>query len=293
MIHDDKDEFLKILERVSAQTGFPLYLLEKDYYLTLILSEIKELDGELVFKGGTCLNKIYYSYFRLSTDLDFTLKPPKGGLTRAGRSKAIKPIKAKISHYLKRFGLGIKETEQTGRNESTQYIFYADYKSVVLGADQQIKIEIGLRADTLLPTLNKKAEHKFLHPFTLEPLFESGEVRCLALKELVAEKLRAASTRKDIAPRDFYDISYLIKTGFKFKDEELNKLFRKKLEEDKKDTDLKKYRANLGRTKEEIDDMSSRIEAELLDVLSMDERKSFNMGKALDLINETLRQSLG
>jgi hypothetical protein len=35
MLHNDKEEFLKILERASAQTGFPLRLLEKDYYITV------------------------------------------------------------------------------------------------------------------------------------------------------------------------------------------------------------------------------------------------------------------
>ncbi len=62
MLHNDREEFLKILERTSAQTGFPLRLLEKDYYITVVLSRINELNKDLVFKGGTCLSKIYYSY---------------------------------------------------------------------------------------------------------------------------------------------------------------------------------------------------------------------------------------
>ena len=37
MIHDNKDEFLEILERTSGQTGFSLWLLEKDYYITILL----------------------------------------------------------------------------------------------------------------------------------------------------------------------------------------------------------------------------------------------------------------
>jgi hypothetical protein len=37
-------------------------------------------------------------------------------------------------------------------------------------------------------------------------------------------------------------------------------LFKKKLQEDDADTDLGKYRNNLGRSDEEIKDMNSRIE---------------------------------
>ena len=53
MIHKDKNEFLKVLESVSAETGFSLALLEKDYYLSLLLSGIGSLSEDLIFKGGT------------------------------------------------------------------------------------------------------------------------------------------------------------------------------------------------------------------------------------------------
>jgi len=56
MIHENKDEFIKALGRASKKKGFLLPLIEKDYYLTLILSRIHELSENLVFKGGTCLN---------------------------------------------------------------------------------------------------------------------------------------------------------------------------------------------------------------------------------------------
>ena len=64
MIHDNKDEFLKVLERTSGQTGFSLGFLEKDYYITILLAEINSLSDGLIFKGETCLNKTYYSHQR-------------------------------------------------------------------------------------------------------------------------------------------------------------------------------------------------------------------------------------
>jgi len=75
-LHENRSEFIRMLERTSAQTAFPLRLLEKDYYLTVILSDIHKLSRDLVFKGGTCLSKVYFDYYRLSEDLDFTLKLP-------------------------------------------------------------------------------------------------------------------------------------------------------------------------------------------------------------------------
>lgn len=286
MLHNDKNEFLKILERTSAQTGFPLRLLEKDYYITIVLSKINELSNGLIFKGGTCLSKIYYSYYRLSEDLDFTLKFPAGTSTRTTRSNAMKPIKEAVRPFLKNFGMRIESLDKAGHRESMQYIYYLDYDSVVLNKKESIKLEIGLRFNPLLPAVLKRVNHKFFHPFTKEPLFDAGSVSCLALKELVAEKLRATATRETIAGRDFYDLGYLLKEGFNIKDKELLALFRKKLEEDNLDSDLKKYRVNLGRTEKEIEEMEARVEEELFPVLTVDEQKAFDMQKALDELNK-------
>ena len=286
MLHENKEEFLKILERTSAQTGFPLRLLEKDYYITIILSKINELSKDLVFKGGTCLSKIYYSYYRLSEDLDFTLRLPVKNSTRTIRSNTMKPIKEAIRPFLKNFSMSIENLDKAGHMKSTQYIFYLDYDSVVLSKKESIKLEIGLRFNPLLPAVLKKVNHKFLHPFTKEELFDGGSVNCLALKELVAEKLRAAATRETIAGRDFYDLGYLLKEKFDFKDKELLSLFKKKLEEDGFSADLKKYRVNLGRTDKEIEEMKARVKDELFPVLTLDEQKSFDMQRTLDKLNE-------
>jgi len=176
MLHSNKDEFLKILERASAQTGFPLRLLEKDYYITVVLSGINELSNDLVFKGGTCFSKIYYSYYRLSEDLDFTLKLSTDNATRSVRRNAIKPIKEVIRPFLKRFNMSIQNLDKAGHRESTQYIYYLDYDSAVLNKKESIKIEIGLRFNPLRPVATQEVNHKFLHPFTKEPLFDAGSV---------------------------------------------------------------------------------------------------------------------
>ena len=182
MLHHDNDKFLNILGSTSALTGFPLVLLEKDYYLTLLLSGINELSEKLVFKGGTCLNKIYYSYYRLSEDLDFTMTHPEGKITRSKKQKTIKPIKEKLQRFLSNYDIAIDNVEGAGRNESSQYVFPLKYKSAVLGTEQLIKLEIGLRFNPILPIQKQIVNHQFLHPFTKEPLFDAGKVNCLSLK---------------------------------------------------------------------------------------------------------------
>jgi len=288
ILHNDRDEFLKMLERTSGQTGFSLGLLEKDYYMTILLAGIDGLGGGLIFKGGTCLNKIYYSYYRLSEDLDFSMKLPAGDLTRTVRSNLMKPIKGKIGKFGEDRGMTVETMENTGHRMSTQYVFRIVYESVVAGAAQAIKLEIGLRFNPIMPVSKMKIRHRFLHPFTKEPLFDGGTVKCLSLKELVAEKLRAAATRPVLAPRDIYDLGYIYRAGFDFDDPELWRLFGKKLEEDGFERDLTKYRSNLGRSEKEIENMRGRIESELLDVLTLKEKTMFDLDGALKSINTAL-----
>ena len=288
MIHEDRKQFIDVINITVQRTGFRAPLLEKDYYLTLILSRVHEISDDLIFKGGTCLNKIYYSYYRLSEDLDFSMRLPEYTTTRGNRRKSIQPVKDKIEDFAKQLDMRIVDSEKAGRNESKQYVYYFAYKSVFQPAEQIIKFEIGLRFNPICPVEKKVVQHKFLHPFTKEPLFDAGKVNCLCLKEIVSEKLRAAALREVIAPRDFYDLDFILRHDFNLADKEVLELFKKKIEEDGGNTDLSKYRANLGRTDTEIKDMRSRIEKELFDVLTPDEQEKFNLDMALDRINRAM-----
>jgi len=291
MIHKNKDEFVKALGRASKKKGFLLPLIEKDYYLTLILSRIYELSENLVFKGGTCLNKVYYVYYRLSEDLDFSMILPQYEATRGQRRKCIQPVKDKIEKFIEQFGMRLDDAGNPGRNESKQYVFYFVYQSALRNIETKIKLEIGLRFNPLDSIKRRPVQHVFLHPFTGDPLFDGGQINCLSLNELIAEKLRAGAIRKIIAPRDFYDIDFVMfvmRNKFDLTNKEVITLFKKKLQEDNADTDLGKYKKNLGRSDEEIKDMNSRIETELFDVLAPEERKNFDLSTALRRINKAM-----
>jgi len=288
MIHENKDEFIKALGRASKKKGFLFPLIEKDYYLTLILSRVYELSENLVFKGGTCLNKVYYEYYRLSEDLDFSMILPEYKATRGQRRKCIQPIKDKIEKFIEQFGMRLHDAGNPGRNESKQYVYNFVYQSALHEVEAKIKFEIGLRFNPFDTIKKRPVQHVFLHPFTGDPLFDGGQINCLSLNELIAEKLRAGAIRKIIAPRDFYDIDFVLRNKFDLTNKEVITLFKKKLQEDDADTDLGKYRNNLGRSDEEIKDMNSRIETELFDVLTPKERKNFDLSTALRRINKAM-----
>ncbi|NQT23418.1 MAG: nucleotidyl transferase AbiEii/AbiGii toxin family protein [Candidatus Omnitrophica bacterium] len=288
MIHENKEEFIKALGRASKKKGFLLPLMEKDYYLTIIMSKVHELSDGLIFKGGTCLNKVYYAYYRLSEDLDFSMKLPQYEATRTERRKCIQPIKDRIEKFVKQFGMKIDDAGNPGRNESKQYVYYLIYQSALRSVEAKIKFEIGLRFSPIDPIEKHQIQHAFLHPFTGEVLFDGGKINCLSLNEIVSEKFRAAALRLKIAPRDFYDLDFILRNNFDLTNKSVVGLIRKKLEEDKADTDLSKYRVNLGRPDTEINDMRSRIKEELFEVLTPKERKNFDLTAALKRINEAM-----
>jgi len=58
-LHQDREAFGDLLSDISRRTGIRSDIIEKDYYLTLLLWELAEKQGTLpaYFKGGTALYK--------------------------------------------------------------------------------------------------------------------------------------------------------------------------------------------------------------------------------------------
>jgi len=71
---ENKINKLDIITEISHKEGFLTRLLEKDYKITTIIQDIAKSNiDNLIFKGGTCLNKCYLGFYRLSEDIDFLL----------------------------------------------------------------------------------------------------------------------------------------------------------------------------------------------------------------------------
>lgn len=75
-LHKDRDAFQALLLIISGKAGIREDIIEKDYYLTLLLSELASWQTELpaYFKGGTALYKAIGSLKRFSEDIDLTVE---------------------------------------------------------------------------------------------------------------------------------------------------------------------------------------------------------------------------
>lgn len=228
--HEDPALFREAVNYTAAETGFPARLIEKDYFCTVILQHLVETECGLVFKGGTCLAKVHAGFYRLSEDLDFVIPTPVDA-SRAERSRRASASKAAVAEIAKQWpGLRVV-TPLTGANASTQYIGAIGYTSLLGRQAETINIEVGLREPLLTPTIGGAAQTLMLAPRSGSPLVPAVTLPCLSQKEAMAEKLRAALSRREVAIRDFYDIDYAVRNlSLRVLEPELLGLVRRKLE---------------------------------------------------------------
>jgi len=214
----------------AAQTALAAGLVEKDYFCTLLLAYLAEATGKsVVFKGGTCLAKVIGDFYRLSEDLDFAVSIPMGA-SREQRRRHAAAAKDAVAGVAERLSAFSVREPLRGANNSTQYVGTVGYISPVSGQAETIKVEISLREPLLTPVLDGSAKTILLDPISGKPLVPEVLVPCISKTEALAEKFRAALTRREVAIRDFYDLDYAVrKLGLRPQDVGLVELVRQKM----------------------------------------------------------------
>ena len=72
LLHKNREQFEAVLSAVSNELSVPVAIVEKDYYVTMILKQLACNAKGCVFKGGTSLSKCYRVISRFSEDIDIT-----------------------------------------------------------------------------------------------------------------------------------------------------------------------------------------------------------------------------
>ena len=76
LFHLKEKDFKKFIEDMSIKTNIAVDIIEKDYYVCLVLKELAKKQDYLkaYFKGGTAVYKILDTMNRFSEDIDLTVK---------------------------------------------------------------------------------------------------------------------------------------------------------------------------------------------------------------------------
>ena len=125
MLHNDKELFEQIILLTSYELGIEPGIVEKDYYVTLVLKNIALNQPHIVFRGGTSLSKCYKIINRFSEDIDLNIsgeaKPSEG---------VRKKLKDQIISSFDSLDLTLSNSNNIySRRDYNRYI--ADYSSIL------------------------------------------------------------------------------------------------------------------------------------------------------------------
>ena len=199
---------------------FNIYKLEKDFYLTVILHRISQQVPEINFKWWTCLNKIYFPYFRLSEDLDFSLSIEDESVnTNWKREKFAQSFREKMKELSQTMWWELNDNKfhhkkakwnELLKNKEYTYLKYVmRYPSIYGIGEQEIKIEVTYTTKQYFKSVHKPIQSIFVDLLFEENIFKEQTIRSFDLQEMTAEKCRACLTRRTPAIRDFFDLRYL------------------------------------------------------------------------------------
>lgn len=157
---------------------------EKDYFLAIVSKIIyaSPLGDKLVFKGGTAIHHCYLPQTRFSEDLDFTSLDKSITLEEVKMVLGSQDFLEVKDDYMSKATIKIERLKYTGP----------------LGLPNSLKVEIDYTQKVALPA--KIAAYK-------NAWGVDTKVRAMDIKEICAEKIRAASDRARY--RDFYDLVLL------------------------------------------------------------------------------------
>lgn len=81
-LHEDRELFQEVITNTAVQMDLAIAVVEKDYYVTMILKLLSGKAEKCVFKGGTSLSKGFHVLNRFSEDIDITFSEHLGEARR-------------------------------------------------------------------------------------------------------------------------------------------------------------------------------------------------------------------
>lgn len=174
-------------------------IVEKDYYVTLILKKLSSIEYPTVFKGGTSLSKAFRVIDRFSEDIDITFTEHLGEARRKKlKYKILKPIADELGLVIRNF-----DSVESDKNLN-HYDFY--YESVV--GDRVINaIPPYVKLETSLMSYSFPTEEKELGNYILDAL-GSEEKELIETYDLEAFPMRVQSLNRTLIDKVFAVCDY-------------------------------------------------------------------------------------
>ena len=217
-LHKDSELFREVILSTSDALGLPIPIVEKDYYVTMILKLMAERASGCVFKGGTSLSKCHHVIDRFSEDIDITFMEP---LTAGARKTLKNDVIAGISAELE---LPISDWENArSRRDYNCYTFqYTPIEGLIpQSLIPGVKMEVSLASlafptqqmavDSYVYQFLQKENQEIIDEYSLTPFFMTLQTldRTLADKVFaICDYYLEGKTKRH--SRHIYDIYMLL-----------------------------------------------------------------------------------
>ena len=189
------------IDRIAIDRKVRNTQIQKDYVITWVLwgiSQVEFLYDNLLFKGGTCLKKIYFDDYRYSEDLDFTLENDE--ISNEDILSAFEEL-FELVYDESRIKVEIEEgtfeeLESGSVRFKLQYTGTHSTDSIKVDITRGEKIICGTEDVNVLKGYSDLEEE------------DAFAIKAYTLEEVLIEKMAALMGRS--IPRDLYDFDYLI-----------------------------------------------------------------------------------
>ncbi|MBR3196587.1 MAG: nucleotidyl transferase AbiEii/AbiGii toxin family protein [Clostridia bacterium] len=225
-LHYDKLAFQVLLEQIHERTGYRVDVLEKDYYVVLVLKELAEKQKKglkAYFKGGTALYKALKTTNRFSEDIDISVDTR--GCTRTQNDKRLEQATKKYN--------SLERDVSNGRTNRSEIISVYSYHPVALYDENDVLQRFGkLKVEATSFTISEPVKDLEVTPMIYDFATQNERdvlmkkydvapfnIKTITLERIFIDKLFAAEayTRRSYEPskafeaaKHIYDLSVLI-----------------------------------------------------------------------------------
>ena len=231
----NKEILEELILNINNRTGIRNDILEKDYYVCLVLKNLafKQKELQAYFKGGTAVYKILNHMNRFSEDIDLTVKVNESESNNSNRTRL---KKSAIGYDISGLELMSEETIDKKGSITSFYKYDSLFSLNELFKSERIQIEATsftvsepVSTYTIEPLVYKYATDKEKTILKEKYKISEFEIEIIKLERIFIDKIFAAEfyyergMYEDVS-KHLYDISIMIKN------EDIKKLLKNKSE---------------------------------------------------------------
>ena len=215
LLHTDENLFEQTIFQVAQRSGIESGIIEKDYYVSLLLKELSQTLPSMIFKGGTSLSKCHKVIKRFSEDIDITLD--ENHLSQGNR----KSVKTAIVNACEKLGFFISNLDNIKSRMDFNH-----YEIEYSGLFMIDGLKPGIEIDTIFSIRSFPYEKKWATSIIYDYLNEMGLDEFIDTYELLPYSVNTQSIDRTFVDKVFALCDYYLEGETKEKSRHLYDIYK-------------------------------------------------------------------